>query len=155
VLTHGHDAAIEGAAGGALAVYLALQGKEPSEIHQEIVQTCAGRSADFDVCLAKVPAAISRPPGEVLIDGELGESWVAEEAIASALFCVWRHPGDFAAGVLEAVNTDGDSDSIACIAGGILGARLGLAAIPQKWRDGVEDAVALHALGERLLAARD
>jgi ADP-ribosylglycohydrolase len=154
VLTHGHNAAIEGAAAGALAVHLALQGKGPADIHREITTACTGRSADFDACFARVPAAIARPPGEVLIDGELGESWVAEEAIASALYCVWRHPDKFSECVLEGVNTDGDSDSIACIAGGIVGARLGLSAIPQKWRDSVENAAGLLDLGKRLWDAR-
>ena len=83
----------------------------------------------------------------------LGESWVAEEAAASALYCYWRCPEDFRAAVLCAANTDGDSDSIACIAGGIMGARLGWSAIPEKWRLGVEDADALVDLADRLLDA--
>ena len=35
----------------------------------------------------------------------LPEGHTAEEAIASALYCVWRHPDDFLACVLEAVAT--------------------------------------------------
>ncbi|MEA3232462.1 MAG: ADP-ribosylglycohydrolase family protein [Thermodesulfobacteriota bacterium] len=35
--------------------------------------------------------------------------------------------------MLRGANTTGDSDSVACIAGGISGAYLGVAAIPGKW----------------------
>lgn len=84
----------------------------------------------------------------------LGESWVAEEAVASALYCVWRHPDHFRACVLEAVNTDGDSDSIACIAGGIVGARLGLSRLPADLVADVERSALLHDLAARLVAAR-
>jgi ADP-ribosylglycohydrolase len=51
-------------------------------------------------------------------------------------------------------NTDGDSDSINAITGSVIGARLGLNAIPLKWRDGVEDSDYLHALGKRLWQKR-
>jgi len=35
--------------------------------------------------------------------------------------------------VLKGTNTNGNSDSVACIAGGISGVYLGIAAIPDKW----------------------
>jgi ADP-ribosylglycohydrolase len=153
VLTHGHDAAVEGAAAAALSVFLALRGKGGPEIHDTIVQRCFGRSADFDACLKKLPASIGQAPDQVLVEGGLGESWVAEEAAASALYCFWRHPDEYRATVLEGANTEGDSDSIACIAGGISGARLGLSAIDAHWRQGVEDSEGLIDLANRLFRA--
>lgn len=151
--THGHPAALEGAAAAALMVALALRGLEPPAIHAEILARCAGRSADFDDCLARVPGLLEREPGEVLCEGGLGEAWVAEEAVASALYCFWRHPNDFRAAVLEAVNTDGDSDSIAAITGSVLGARLGQEGIPAAWVEQVEDGAMLRQLGRALRAA--
>ena len=148
--THGHPAAVEGTAAAALMVALALRGASPEEIYGEILQRCGGRSEDFDACLAKVPGSLESPPEQVLARGGLGESWVAEEAVASALYCVWRHPDDYRAAVLEAINTDGDSDSIGAIAGSVVGARLGLGGIPGHWVEGVEETSRLQDTGLRL-----
>jgi ADP-ribosylglycohydrolase len=159
-ITHGHPCGVEGAAAAALCVALALRGQAPADIHAAVWPHIAGRgAAALETLWQRLPDVIERPPGEVLVelkqnpDG-LGESWVAEEAIASALYCVWRHPDDFRACVLEAVNTDGDSDSIACIAGGIVGARLGLSRLPADLVADVERSALLHDLAARLAAAR-
>ena len=154
ILTHGHDAGVEGAAAAALLVALALEGAEPEEMYRAVMEACGDRSPDFAGCMEKLPSMLDVEPARALSSAGLGEAWVAEEAVASALYCVWRHPDDFEAAVLEATNTDGDSDSIACIAGSIVGARLGLEAIPAKWRQGVEDSELLHRLGHQLFEAR-
>jgi ADP-ribosylglycohydrolase len=71
-----------------------------------------------------------------------------------ALLCVIRYPDDYVSSVRRGANLTGDSDSVACIAGGIQGARLGLDAIPADWRARCEDADALRDLAARLTAAR-
>lgn len=152
-ITHAHPAALEGAAAAALCV--ALAHLSPEQIHAEVTRLCGGRSPDFDEIWTKVPNVLAAPAERVLVargstPEALGEGWVAEEAIASALWCMWQHPDDYRAAVLRAVNTDGDSDSIATMAGSICGARLGLDAIPEEWRRDVEDSAALHDLASRL-----
>jgi ADP-ribosylglycohydrolase len=154
LLTHGHDAAVEAAAAAALLVALAARGIAPEKMHAEIEARCAPRSSDFARTWRKLSGLVALPPEEVLIRGVLGEAWVGEEAVASAMYCFWRHPDDFRRAVLEAVNTDGDSDSIATITGSIVGARLGLDAIPATWRERVEDSAYLHELGRRLSQSR-
>jgi ADP-ribosylglycohydrolase len=62
----------------------------------------------------------------------LGEGWVAEEALAIALFCALGAT-DLRGGILAAVNHGGDSDSTGAIAGNLLGAALGEEAIPPEW----------------------
>lgn len=69
---------------------------------------------------------------------KLGEGWVAEEALAIALYCALRYQDDFSAGVIAAVNHNGDSDSTGAIAGNILGALLGFDAIENKWKENLE-----------------
>ena len=59
----------------------------------------------------------------------LGEGWVAEEALAIAVFCAVRYQDDFAAAIRAAVNHGGDSDSTGAICGNILGAWLGREAV--------------------------
>lgn len=68
----------------------------------------------------------------------LGEGWVAEETLAIAIYCALRHPDDFSAGIIAAVNHRGDSDSTGAVTGNILGALLGYDAIDEKWKQDLE-----------------
>ncbi|MEM1010278.1 MAG: ADP-ribosylglycohydrolase family protein [Myxococcota bacterium] len=116
-----------------------------------------GRSRDFECIWSRIPKSIGHPSTQVLIKQEsshvaLGEGWVAEEAVASAMYCFWRHPNDFRAAVLLGANTDGDSDSIACITGGVLGARLGKEAIPAHWCRDIENAQVLEDLATQFVS---
>lgn len=61
---------------------------------------------------------------------------------------------DFVTAILEAINTDGDSDSIGTITGSVIGARLGVNAIPMHWRASLENSDYLHRLGRRLRNSR-
>ena len=64
---------------------------------------------------------------------ELGEGWVADEALAIAIYCALKYENDFDGCLIAAVNHKGDSDSTGAIAGNILGAKLGLSQIPEKY----------------------
>lgn len=61
----------------------------------------------------------------------LGKGWVAEEALAIAVFCAIRYQNDFSSALRAAVNHGGDSDSTGAICGNILGAWLGNKIIEQ------------------------
>jgi ADP-ribosylglycohydrolase len=76
----------------------------------------------------------------------LGGGWVADEALAIAVYCALKHPGDFRAGVTAAVNHSGDSDSTGCITGAIMGTALGVDEIPPPWLNGIEDYDAIKKL---------
>ena len=64
--------------------------------------------------------------------------WVGDEALAIAVYSCLKHPDDPRAALVSAVNHSGDSDSTGAIAGNILGARLGLKALPRDWIDRLE-----------------
>lgn len=68
----------------------------------------------------------------------LGQGWVADEALAIALYCCLRYPDDFSGAMIASVNHSGDSDSTGAIAGNILGAWLGYDAIEEKWLNHLE-----------------
>lgn len=70
--------------------------------------------------------------------GQLGEGWVAEETLAIALYCALKYENNFDQAILTAVNHDGDSDSTGAVTGNILGAYLGLSAVPQKYTERLE-----------------
>lgn len=84
-------------------------------------------------------------PDEIL--GHL-EGWAAHEAIAAAMFVVARHERDLRAALLEGANAAGDSYSIATLAGALLGARLGIEALPAAWVRDVERTEELRLLAQ-------
>ena len=78
--------------------------------------------------------------------------WAAHEAIAGAVYVFMRHKDNPQAAILEGANTPGDSDSIASIAGALVGARCGLSALPGYWVRDVERSAELLALAKRIAA---
>ncbi len=68
----------------------------------------------------------------------LGEGWVAEETLAIAVYCAVKYENDFDKALIAAVNHNGDSDSTGAVTGNILGAKLGLAGIPEKYTEKLE-----------------
>ncbi len=65
----------------------------------------------------------------------LGGGWVGEETLAIALYCACKYSNDFDRALIASVNHGGDSDSTGAVTGNILGASLGLAGIPAKYRE--------------------
>ena len=80
----------------------------------------------------------------------LGGAWIGEEAVACALWCVFRAGGEFRGSVLRGANSSGDSDSIACIAGSIAGAMVGIEGVPEDWVRDVEKGRLLDLLAREL-----
>lgn len=69
---------------------------------------------------------------------ELGQGWVAEEAVAIAIYCSIKYQDNFESAIVAAANHDGDSDSTAAITGNIVGARVGYNNIPNYYKDNIE-----------------
>lgn len=104
---------------------------------ERAVAEAAERSRPGNTPVLPFPEAIEALSGKEDALGA-GGGRTGETALAIALFCALCHPDDFRAGVLAAVNHGGDSDSTGAIAGNILGAKLGKAAIPQEWISGLD-----------------
>lgn len=84
----------------------------------------------------------------------LGGGWVAEEALAIALYCVLT-TSTFEDAVVLAVNHGGDSDSTGAIAGNIAGALYGISAIPARWLKRLELRDEIVSVADDLLAVRE
>jgi ADP-ribosylglycohydrolase len=67
-----------------------------------------------------------------------GAGWTAEESLATALYCFLSAPNDPLKVLQRAVHTSGDSDSIACLAGGFVGIHNGINALPKHWLKGID-----------------
>ncbi|MDY0062285.1 MAG: ADP-ribosylglycohydrolase family protein [Myxococcota bacterium] len=101
--------------------------------------------------LERALQTVGRPlPSPEVLHG-FGGGWQGHEAMAISLCCALAAGEDFARGVRLAVNHSGDSDSTGSITGNLLGLLLGLEAIPQRWRDGVELAAEIGGLATDLL----
>lgn len=121
VMTYGYDVVIEVFVVGVLMVVMAVDGVEFEEIYEAIMDECASWSAEFLACMQKVLGLLDALSELVFLSVGLGESWVGDEVFVLVLYCFWCHKDDYVVGVLEAINTDGDSDSIGCIAGSAFG----------------------------------
>ena len=81
---------------------------------------------------------------------DLGEGWIAEEALAIAIYCALSYSDDFEKAIKLAVNHSGDSDSTGAICGNIMGAKLGLSSIPEEWITKLELSDLIKEMAEKL-----
>jgi ADP-ribosylglycohydrolase len=150
-LTHRDPIALAASAGFAVAVAVLLKGGAPAPALAAMVATArrhSGPTADM-IQLAVDEARSGVGPEKTL---SRLSGFPAHEAAAAAAYVFARHAGDARAALLEAVNTRGDSDSIGTLAGALVGAHLGVGALPGEWLDVLERGAELRALA--LEAAR-
>lgn len=150
-LTHGHPTGY--LTGGVLAVVIfeLLNGQtllEALDIAKALLVTQLGH----EETLTALDRAIELSQSEILHDiaiCELGEGWVAEEALAISVYCALVSE-TFEQGIVLAVNHDGDSDSTGTITGNILGVELGTGAIPDHWLEPLELREVIEAVASDL-----
>ncbi|HSM50518.1 MAG TPA: ADP-ribosylglycohydrolase family protein, partial [Thermoanaerobaculia bacterium] len=84
----------------------------------------------------------------------LGGGWIAEEALAIAVAAALAHPGpaELWEALVLAANHGGDSDSTAAIAGNLLGALHGVAALPAEPLAELEGREAITRLADDFVA---
>jgi ADP-ribosylglycohydrolase len=189
-LTHGHPAARQSAGVFSLVIHALSSGHGLREAAESALGHLRGgilrkgEDPDPDV-VARLEAALrlagDRPGGGDVLSpenlvSELGEGWVAEEALAVALYAVLAtvpepeagSDGDtatadtgtaepaaqahFRAAIAVAVNHSGDSDSTASIAGNILGAYYGERCLPADWLAALEAREVIRGMASRLAA---
>jgi ADP-ribosylglycohydrolase len=133
-MTHGHPAADAACIAGSLVINYALNDIKEVEYIPKLLNEVGYISKDLKIILEKTSQLIKHniDPDEAIPD--LGQGWIAEEALALALFCVLKEPNNYKKAIRMAVNITGDSDSVGCIAGGILGTKHGFTGfIPLEW----------------------
>jgi ADP-ribosylglycohydrolase len=189
-LTHGHPAARQSAGVFSLVIHALSSGHGLRQAAESALGHLRGgilrkgEDPDPDV-VARLEAALRLSGnlpggGDVLspedLVSELGEGWVAEEALAVALYAVLAtvpepeaesgrepataeaSPADadaqshFRAAIAVAVNHSGDSDSTASIAGNILGAYYGERCLPADWLASLEAPEVIRGMASRLAA---
>ncbi len=151
-ITHGHSLGWIPSAALALFVKKLVDGDEDA-LALKTLEGLFGTDAHWGAFVALMDAAQARAKN-ALSDEEniraLGEGWVAEETLAIAVYCALRYPDDFEKAIVASVNHDGDSDSTGAVTGNLLGAKLGLEGIPQKYRENLEFYEELLKLADEL-----
>lgn len=156
-LTHGH--CLAWASSGALAqiLYEIVQHRPQRDypLQEAVSAVCCSDSDELKPLLDKaVRLAEDSSIADLDAIHMLGEGWVAEEALAIAVFCAVRHQNDFAAAIRAAVNHKGDSDSTGAVCGNILGAWLGEDAVAQAFDlDHLELRDTIEKMADRLFTA--
>ena len=67
---------------------------------------------------------------------QLGEGWIAEEALAIGLYSALKYRDSFIDAIATSINHNGDSDSTGAVCGNILGAYLGIDKIIEQFPEG-------------------
>jgi ADP-ribosylglycohydrolase len=153
IATHAHPASDAAAIAAAYLIKLALDGVPPEEYIRQTLAFTDGLSGEFDDAMLRI-GHVQEWTDEYAAITQLGSGWVGEEAVAMAVYCAIRHQDDFASAVRRAVNIPGDSDSVGCITGGLVAARVGLDGIPKNWIAQLEHLDYLTDVANRLAALR-
>lgn len=152
--THGHPTGQ--VASGALAMLIGAIMKGNS-LHDAVILTLGllrGRQnhEETTAAIEQALAMSTRPASPTAVES-LGGGWVAEDALAIALYAALVHSRP--AGVLDAlalsVTHSGDSDSTGAICGNILGALHGEAALPSQLALEVEGRDTILTLADDLV----
>jgi ADP-ribosyl-[dinitrogen reductase] hydrolase len=141
------------ALGEAVAAARAVLAAHPGSVHSlaavdAAVALAASSEAPY-AAIAQIGSSGHEAPGE------RGKGWVADEALGIGLFAALRYRDDVRGAFGAAANISGDSDSTASIAGAILGAWLGLEAIPSDWVAQLENREMLLGLADELVDGAD
>ena len=95
-------------------------------------------TADFISLIEKAIRLTTENISDLDAIHQLGQGWVAEETLAIAVYCAVKYSDDFDKALIASVNHKGDSDSTGAVTGNILGAKLGLSGIPEKYIQNLE-----------------
>lgn len=155
-ITHGHPTGY--LAAGALAVIIAELINEKSIIEStmtaiDVLKAHKGCEETLSAIEKALELAKGNENPKRAIQ-KLGEGWIAEEALAIALYCALKTSAVKEA-LIMSVNHDGDSDSTGAICGNILGAAYGIAALPKEWTSNLELKDLITDMGSKLFDMSD
>jgi ADP-ribosylglycohydrolase len=148
-LTHRDPIALAASAAMAVGIARIVQGQDVNRVVSEMAAAACRYSPPT---AAMITTAIDEAQRGVEPEVTLQrlQAWAAHEAIAAGIYIFVRHPDDPRAAILEGANTPGDSDSIATLAGALVGARRGIDALPADWVRDVERSDELIKLAKRI-----
>ncbi len=151
--THGHWDAYESAYLFAEIIDKVISSIPLKEAAQKAWESASGQEQTRNkVGLALELAESDLNPTEAI--RQLGQGWVAEEALAIGLYCALKAEDDLLQGLIMAVNHDGDTDSTGSICGNLIGAVYGwecVGALPHEFLRDLELREVIGQMAEDLV----
>jgi poly(ADP-ribose) glycohydrolase ARH3 len=152
-VTHAHPVGVDGAAVLAQAVAQAvrLNPQEPfplEQFSQGLVDWAQTPEMQGKMVLARTLVAEDAPPPDAA--RRLGRSVAVHESLPFAVYAFLRHSESFEACLMCAILNGGDRDTLGAMACAISGAYLGIDAIPQAWREKIENRQHIEELAVKL-----
>ncbi|GAA3299480.1 ADP-ribosylglycohydrolase family protein [Dactylosporangium vinaceum] len=166
-ITHGHPTGLAASELTALTIRWLLDGLPVAELLPALRDRCASQRSVYradwlgddlwrqpmtesaeqfiargwDECLAALTGLEDQvrylgPDADPCAAG--GAGWIAEEALATALYCLLLFPDSPVDVIARAAASSGDSDSIACLAGSFAGAAGTASGWPADWYERIE-----------------
>jgi ADP-ribosylglycohydrolase len=155
-ITHGHPTGYLSAGTFSMIIAELINGKSIVESLNSTIKVLK-KYSNHEETLQSLSKAINLVNSDETTENAialLGEGWVAEEALAIAVYCALRER-DFKKALILSVNHNGDSDSTGAICGNILGAHLGIRSIPAEWVNSVELSDFIRIMADRLFDVYD
>ena len=132
LITHSNPEAINGGVAIAYGVRLQVTGEAPPEVLAD--EVCSFIDEDEVSRKIRTAGMLARP--ELSLDAhianlqKIGTSGYVAESVGAAFYCATVAGGDLRAGIELAANAGGDTDTVAAMAGALIGAHAGASALP-------------------------
>ncbi len=160
ILTHGDSRSLTAGLLQGLAAYEALEGMDLRSM--AFANLLRRRLHKWEQFLAPLdgPPNLSDVLPWVWMFSEQDEEFIADiiktsgaayESFPTALCFAIKYQDDFRSAVLAGANAGGDTDTIACMSGALVGARVGLTGVPEEWQRGLEKYDELVETVDRLI----
>ena len=152
-VTHAHPVGVDGAAvlawAVAQAVKLAPQEPFPLErFSQSLVDFARTPEIRDKMALVRTLLAEDAPPPDAA--KRLGRGVAVHKSMPFAIYSFLRHPQSFEECLFCAILNGGDRDTLGAMACAVSGAYLGVEAIPQGWREKLENGKQIENLAIKL-----
>ncbi len=152
LVTHAHPLGMEGGLLIARATAMALDDAvAPSAMLARLRD--GARSAEYRDRIETALQWVGAAPSNEEVVKRLGNSIKAHESAVTAVYAFCRFPADYAGMIEFVISLGGDTDTIGAMAGGILGAARGVAALPAEQLQRLEARDRIESLALRLHAA--
>jgi ADP-ribosyl-[dinitrogen reductase] hydrolase len=122
-----------------------VRGGKDAEEAVSRAATAAG--AHSDDALAAIERGALKKPGDLNVDGE-DRGYVLHTLAIS--FSALANATSVEDGLVQVVSRGGDTDTNACVAGALLGAKFGKSQVPDRWVAKLKAAPELTSLAEQL-----
>jgi len=151
-ITHAHELGKQGAALQARAVALAITADPSLPLDSAAFLGKLSDSIEHEAYrqkLSSMERLMSQQDRREVVSA-LGHGIEAFDSVPTAIYSFLTHANSFAGAVVYAISLGGDTDTIGAMTGAIAGAYLGVEAIPQRWKERLENRAYVEELAEKL-----